>query len=92
MRDFVNKEIKMEFYIVRKEDINLKSIPKNLELKIVSFDKSVLNKYEQDSNYSIKLDEGAGILSGNGWSLQIDVGENHVSTFLYKLPNYPKMK
>ena len=80
----------MEFYIARKEDINLKSIPKNLELKIVSFDKAVLNKYENDNKYSIKLDEGAGVLSGNGWDLQIDVGENRVSTFLYKLAQLPE--
>lgn len=81
----------MELFTVRKENIDFDKLT-TTDLHIVSFKRSVLDKYTDQSLYEIQLSENAGTLQSknNGWVLQIDVGEFHVSTLLYKLQSLPQ--
>jgi hypothetical protein len=85
----------MELLTANKENINFEALsPK--DIRTVSFDKTVLDKdYSDGLFYKIELNENAGTLESikDGWALPIDVGSDHVSTFLYTpspLPNEDK--
>jgi hypothetical protein len=80
----------MKLFTVKKENIDFQALS-STDIRIVSFDKSVLDKYSDKSSYKIELNENAGTLKSinDGWALPIDVGTNHVSTFLYKLSSLP---
>jgi hypothetical protein len=81
----------MELFVISKEKINFDDLPKT-DVRTVSFDKSVLKRYEKDP-FQIKLDHDVGVLEKTGtdsWSLQIDAGNDCVTTFLNKLALIPE--
>lgn len=81
----------MEFYVIDKIEVDFNQMKH--DMRIVSFNKEVLKKYKNNSEFQIELNENAGTLKKegeNGWTLQIDVGSKHISTLIYKLKNIPK--
>lgn len=80
-----------QFFTTKKETLDPSKA--NEQTKPVSFDIEVLNKYRDNQDFEIKLDNGVGRLSSknDGWELQIDVQTNtqHVTTWLYKLSTLP---
>jgi hypothetical protein len=82
--------MKNNYLVTQQIECDPKDLP-STDVKLVSFKTEVLDKYKTDTiKYSIRLDDGVGILSKkNGWQLQVDVQENCVNTFLYKLADLP---
>lgn len=62
-------------------------------LLLYLFNITVLDKYKHDSAYNITLNNNVGSLGclsqTSSWDLQIDVGDGHISTFLYLLCSLP---
>ncbi len=83
----------LDIFITEKEQIDPQNVPSKKSLAVVSFNIAVLDKYKHDSAYKITLNNNVGTLEcrsqTSSWDLQIDVGDEHVSTFLYLLCPLP---
>ncbi len=78
-----------DFFISEKKNFDPSNLNENEKLKIVSFKREVLDKYYNDPNFEIKLNNDVGTVrsKNQGWELQIDVHGNagYVNTWLYKI-------
>ncbi len=76
--------MKNKYLVVMSVEIDPKDSPN--DLRLVSFSPDVLDKYNKSD---VDINDGVGLLRVGNSTLPIDVQENCVNTFLYKLANLP---
>lgn len=81
-----------DYYVVQKITCDPDKMSATEGLRVVSFRIEVLDKYKNNPDYIIDIPKSVGTLKSNkqGWSLQIDVDDYHVSTWLYKMGDIPE--
>lgn len=81
-----------DYFVVRKITCDPDGMSATEGLEIVSFRIEVLDKYKDNLDYTINTPKSVGTLKSHkqSWLLQIDVHENHVSTWLYKMGGIPE--
>ncbi|MBV9576168.1 MAG: hypothetical protein JO149_06060 [Gammaproteobacteria bacterium] len=84
-----------KYYLIRQEEINPNDLTvDNGGREIVSFNRTVLDKYFNDNEaFTFENDaeeDPVKLRSIHGeWSLQIDLDNNHVNVWLYQLGHLP---
>lgn len=84
--------MKNDYLVVKKVTCDPNQLNSNEGMTVVSFLGSVLDKYRNNPDYLINIPKNVGILKSKkqGWELQIDVHENYINTWLYKLGYIPE--
>lgn len=81
-----------EYFVVRKITCDPDKLSSPDGMQIISFRIEVLDKYKDNPDYLIDTPKNVGTLKSKkqGWILQIDMHDDYVSTWLYKMGSIPE--
>lgn len=80
-----------KYWVIQKITCDPNQLKSTEGMFVVTFNVSVLDKYKDNPDYVINTPKNVGTLkSKQGWQLQIDVHEEYVNTWLYKMGSIPE--